>query len=260
MEELINVDGFQEFLGKKIPVINGGFGNNQKCVLAKTIAEIHGVETKEINKLINNNIDEFEFGIDILDLKTGDCQELVLENRLLTKAQYGNAKNLYLLSEQGYIALIGLMRTDKSKEIRRQFRREYFRNKEQLQIIAKHQENNLQVTDKIIDLLSSSIDNKLDKKISEMDRRKEELENFYKPTHKRKLDLNKFIKNSLGVNYSRENSDKVKEISLQLLGNYHIWEEVPMDILNNKETSELIYKVCVDFNNSFGKSQLRMNI
>ena len=125
MKELM-VKGTQTFLGKEIPVIEGGFGEDQKVMLVKTIAEIHGVEIKDVNRLINNNIDEFEVGIDILDLKTGDCQSLVLENGLFTKAQWGNAKNIYLLSEQGYSALVQLMRTEKAKEIRKQLRREYF--------------------------------------------------------------------------------------------------------------------------------------
>ena len=65
----IEVKGKQEFMGKEIPVVEGGFGEGQKVVLAKTIAEIHGMELREVNQLINNNIDEFDFGIDILDLK-----------------------------------------------------------------------------------------------------------------------------------------------------------------------------------------------
>ena len=64
----IEITGVQEFLGKKIPVIEGGFGESEKVVLAKTIAEIHEVDLKRINELINENIDEFEEGIDILDL------------------------------------------------------------------------------------------------------------------------------------------------------------------------------------------------
>ena len=78
-KELI-VKGTQEFLGKEIPVIEGGFGEGKKVILAKTIAEIHDVKVKEINKLINSNIKEFKFGIDILDLKTGDYEEPVLQN------------------------------------------------------------------------------------------------------------------------------------------------------------------------------------
>ena len=75
--ELI-VKGTQEFLGKEIPVIEGGFGEGKKVLLAKTIAEIHDTKVYEINKLINNNIKEFKFGIDILDLKTDSYKEYVL--------------------------------------------------------------------------------------------------------------------------------------------------------------------------------------
>ena len=116
MNEL-QIKGTQNFLGKEIPVIEGGFGEGQKVMLVKTIAEIHEVKVKEINKLINNNRDEFDNEIDILDLKTGDYKEPVLENNLLTKAEWGNSKNIYLLSEQGYYALVTLMKTEKAKVI-----------------------------------------------------------------------------------------------------------------------------------------------
>lgn len=43
-------------LGFNIPVIEGGFGENQKVMLAKTIAEIYEMELKEVNRLINDNI------------------------------------------------------------------------------------------------------------------------------------------------------------------------------------------------------------
>ena len=127
--ELI-VKGTQEFLGKEIPVIEGGFGEGKKVLLAKTIAEIHDTKVYEINKLINNNIKEFKFGIDILDLKTDSYKEYVLQKGLLTNAQWGNSNNVYLLSEQGYFALVQLMRTEKAKEIRKELRREYFKMRE----------------------------------------------------------------------------------------------------------------------------------
>lgn len=56
----MTVLGTQKFMGIDIPVIEGGFGENQKVILAKTVAEIHGVKVKEFNKLINNNIDELK--------------------------------------------------------------------------------------------------------------------------------------------------------------------------------------------------------
>ena len=125
MNEL-KVNGTQKFMGIDIPIVEGGFGDSCKVILTKTIAEIHEMKVKEVNKLINSNIDEFEFGVDILDVKTGDYKEPVLESGILTRAEYGNSNNIYLLSEQGYMLLVGFMKTEKAKEIRKKLRREYF--------------------------------------------------------------------------------------------------------------------------------------
>lgn len=149
LNELI-VKGTQKFLGKEIPVIEGGFGEGKKVILAKTVAEIHGIKVKEINKLINNNIKEFKFGIDILDLKTGSYEEPVLQNGLFTKAQWGNSKNIYILSEQGYFALVQLMKTEKAKEIRKQLRREYFKMRETIKNNKKPRQTKV-VKDRITD-------------------------------------------------------------------------------------------------------------
>ena len=128
----IEITGVQEFLGKEIPVIEGGFGEGEKVVLAKTIAEIHEVDLKRINELINENIDEFEEYIDILDLKNSvDTTDPLLELGF-TKQSIANSKNIYILSEQGYFTLVSLMRTDKAKELRKKFRREYFAMRKQI--------------------------------------------------------------------------------------------------------------------------------
>ena len=122
----LKIRGVQNFLGNEIPVIEGGFGEGQKVVLAKTIAEIHGMRLDKVNDLIKSNIDEFEEGIDLLDLKVNLGKGYNFEELGFTKMQFTKSKNIYLLSEQGYMALVGLMRTDKAREIRKQFRREYF--------------------------------------------------------------------------------------------------------------------------------------
>ena len=128
----IEITGVQEFLGKEIPVIEGGFGEGEKVVLAKTIAEIHGVRLNDIQSLINENIDEFEEGIDILDLKNSTDSIGSLLELGFTKQSIANSKNIYILSEQGYIALVSLMRTEKAKELRKKFRREYFAMRKQI--------------------------------------------------------------------------------------------------------------------------------
>ena len=119
----LKIRGVQNFLGNEIPVIEGGFGEGQKVVLAKTVAEIHGMGLGEVNRIINDNIDEFENGIDILNLMNEEFKVGATHLGFITS---NRQKYCYLLSEQGYMALVGLMRTDKAREIRKQFRREYF--------------------------------------------------------------------------------------------------------------------------------------
>ncbi|MGL4453559.1 MAG: phage antirepressor KilAC domain-containing protein [Sarcina sp.] len=133
MARELQITGTQMLNGQAVKVIEGGFGEGQKCMLAKTIAEIHDIELKRINELINSNIDEFEFGIDILDVKNNKEFEVVSnDHEILTQNAINRAKNIYLLSEQGYMLLVGFMKTDKAKEIRKQLRREYFQMRETL--------------------------------------------------------------------------------------------------------------------------------
>ena len=119
----IKVNGTQIFMGIEIPVIEGGFGENQKIILAKTVAKIHGVRTNDIQDLILQNIDEFEFGVDILDLCDENFKTDAVGLGFITS---NRQKHCYILSEQGYMLLVGFMKTNKAKEIRKNLRREYF--------------------------------------------------------------------------------------------------------------------------------------
>ena len=92
--------------------------------MAKTIAEIHDTRLDKVNSLINEHIDEFEIGIDLLDLMSNE-NSLNLA-KVLGFITNNRQKNCYLLSEQGYMLLVGFMKTEKAKEIRKQLRREYF--------------------------------------------------------------------------------------------------------------------------------------
>ena len=129
MNELKN-NGTQIFMGIEIPIIEGGFGENQKVILAKTISQIHGQPLKKINQLINENIDEFEFGVDILDLKSGYLESTEFLLNFMNRQSISNSTNIYLLSEQGYMLLVGFMKTEQSKKIRKKLRREYFAMRE----------------------------------------------------------------------------------------------------------------------------------
>lgn len=125
MNEL-KVNGTQKFMAIDIPIVEGGFGENQKVILAKTIAEIHNQPLKKINQLIKDNIEEFEIGVDLLDLKSGYLESTEFLKGIMNKQSISNSTNIYLLSEQGYMLLVGFMKTEKAKEIRKKLRREYF--------------------------------------------------------------------------------------------------------------------------------------
>ena len=107
----VKVNGLVNIEGMKFHDIEGGFGEGKKAMLVKEIANIHGREVKKVNELINNNRKRFKDDVDIIDLKTGLSKGLVLEMGF-TNAQYGNANNIYLLSERGYSKLLKILEDD----------------------------------------------------------------------------------------------------------------------------------------------------
>lgn len=142
-----------KLLDKQIEIeeLYGGFGQGQRILTVPQIAKLHvdnpedknelKTKIKRINDLINNNIilpnqeKYFEFGIDIIDLKQDGSNDLfkkLKEAKIYTQAQIGNAKNIYILSEQGYSLLINLMTDSKSKIIYKNVIRDYFRMKQVL--------------------------------------------------------------------------------------------------------------------------------
>lgn len=44
----LTVKGSQKFMGKEIPVVAGGFGENAKCISDKTVAEIHSMREPHV--------------------------------------------------------------------------------------------------------------------------------------------------------------------------------------------------------------------
>lgn len=112
--------GRYEFTG-----VEGGFGNNKKAMLVKDIAKIHERPVFKINELINNNIKWFKEGIDLIDLKH-ILQKDVFSEYGFSKAQWGNATNIYLLSERGYSKLLKILEDDKAWEIYDQLVDNYF--------------------------------------------------------------------------------------------------------------------------------------
>lgn len=121
----LEILGIQEFMGKEIPIIEGGFGKGQRCLTDKTIAEIHNQPVFKIRERINDNIKRFKKEIDYLDIQR------ILDTDTLISLGYAKqsitqAEHIYLLSERGYAKLIKIMDTDLAWEIHDKLIDEYF--------------------------------------------------------------------------------------------------------------------------------------
>lgn len=127
MKELIKINGTRQINGKEIKVIEGGFGEGQKILFGKQIAEIHSIEVKRINELINNNIKRFKVDIDVIDVINDENFKDVVNDLGLK----GNrTKNIYALSERGYSKLIKIMDTDLAWDLHDELMDNYFKMRE----------------------------------------------------------------------------------------------------------------------------------
>lgn len=134
------VSGKQEFMGHEIPVVEGGFGEGQKCISDKTVAEIHGMKMYHVRELITRNSKRFQKNTDIIDLKEGIVQNdtfekvyvgqnhtlELLQNLGYAKQSITQAAHIYLLSERGYAKLIKIMGKDLAWEIHDKVIESYF--------------------------------------------------------------------------------------------------------------------------------------
>ncbi|ENY8987320.1 TPA: ORF6C domain-containing protein [Clostridioides difficile] len=131
----LKVKGKQKFMNLEIPVIEGGFGEDKKCMTDKTISEIHNQPNFKIRERIKDNIKRFKEDIDYIDLKvirdTDDNLEL-LQTLGYSKMQISKADNIFLLSERGYSKLIKIMDTDLAWEIHDKIMDEYFSMRKKL--------------------------------------------------------------------------------------------------------------------------------
>lgn len=104
-------------MNKDIAVIAGGFGEGKRCFTDKQIAEIHGMETKNVRARISSNIKRFKEGMDFIDLKGAYDVNTLVETLGYAKTSVTQAKNIYMLSERGYAKLIKIMDSDKAWQV-----------------------------------------------------------------------------------------------------------------------------------------------
>lgn len=135
--ELI-VSGKTKVCGVEVPNIYGGFSDNQRVILVKTIAELHDKKVSHINQLINDNIKHFDIGIDLIELKNNkEFVDVLIGNGIYTKNAINSSKYVYLLSERGYSLLLKFMDSELSITQYKAVITDYFSIKEVIQTLPK---------------------------------------------------------------------------------------------------------------------------
>lgn len=130
----IEIIGTQNFMGKEIKVIEGGFGNGQRCITAFEISKIHNMELKEVNKSINRLItkDRLKDNKDYINiLSQVNTLPMNIEDVFGVKQSYINRTQcIFILSERGYSKLIKSMDDDESWNVMDKLIDEYFTMRE----------------------------------------------------------------------------------------------------------------------------------
>lgn len=223
------VEGKQEFMGIEIPVLVGGFGENNKVVTDKSIAEIHSMEVRHVRENINNNIKRFKEGIDLIDLKkdVGITDNNLLEHLGYSKMQISKAEHIYILSERGYSKLIKIMDTDLAWEIHDKLVDDYFTLREAVK-------EGLDISKYSPEMQAILMH---DEKLTKVENRVNTLENNMFITRGQKKKIRDFIsdvvKNTCGSKYSnayKELKNKVySEVYRKLYNYFEItsFEEIP---------------------------------
>jgi hypothetical protein len=158
----LSIQGKTTVCGMEVPKIAGGFGENKPAMLAKTIAELHGMEQRSVNQAINMNRSKFRDEIDVIDLKSSINQiDPIVQAGLLSQKSVSNSVNVYILSRIGYSKLLKIFNDDLAWDRYEQILDEYFDLKESTSQLLK---TPLEILQASIEILS-----KQDKRLSDLD-------------------------------------------------------------------------------------------
>ena len=127
---MLKIVGKKEILNNEVLVIEGGFGEGKKIVTAKTIADIHNMEVKEVTKSIRRLIinGRLKHLVDYMDVKPQvNTLPMNIEEVFGVKPAYlSRVENIFILSERGYSKLIKSMDDDTSWDVHDKMIDEYF--------------------------------------------------------------------------------------------------------------------------------------
>ncbi|NRU52573.1 hypothetical protein FHX84_005399 [Clostridium beijerinckii] len=115
-----------------------------------------------------------------------------------------------------------------------------------------HNDNEEENTNKYLRIEPTKLEQKAIELFEELNSKTGELGEYFRPKHKTKLAFNRFIKDCLGDNATKENCKKAKDMLIMILGNgeYTIYEDIPLDKIRNTNTMTVLHDICKNINNS----------
>ena len=139
-KSLIKTDGESNYKGRKYTRLIGGFGENNPIITTKQIADLMELKNLVVNQTINRHIKDFteEYLIDIKTLITeSDNDYFSYKDLGYSQNAWNRSKNVYILSEAGFLLYLKFADGDKSVELYKDFIEDYFKTKVELQVAEK---------------------------------------------------------------------------------------------------------------------------
>jgi hypothetical protein len=128
--------------GKEFTRLLGGFGDDKPFLTDKQIAELLGLPNgaRQVRESINNNLNRFENGLHIIDLKGVDETDTLNETLIsfgYSKQAISQVKNIYIFSEAGFLMYLKIADSEKSWELYSEFIEKYFKTVAQKKVLEK---------------------------------------------------------------------------------------------------------------------------
>lgn len=142
IEKLIKYDGDVNINGRKFTRLAGGFSKDSIIITTKQIGELLNIKNYHVVEVINNNIKHFteDYIRDLKVIVEDDNNSFSYEDIGYTKMMWSKSKNVYILSEAGFLLYLKFADGDKAVELYKDFIEDYFKTKVELSIA----ENTLQ--------------------------------------------------------------------------------------------------------------------
>ena len=128
--------------GKEFTRLLGGFGDDKPFLTDKQLSELLGLPNgaRQVRESINNNLNRFENGLHIIDLKGVDEADTLTETLIsfgYSKQAISQVKNIYIFSEAGFLMYLKIADSEKSWELYSDFIEKYFKTVAQKKVLEK---------------------------------------------------------------------------------------------------------------------------